>query len=162
MNFAGKGKQKVDKRTEINTAMKDAMKSKDQTALSTIRLISAALKDRDITARGQGNADGIDDSEILSMLQTMIKQRRESAKVYCDAGREELAEREEAEIEVIQAFLPQQLSDDEVSAAIDKIIADTGAACIKDMGKVMGALKSQYAGQIDMGKAGGAVKAKLG
>lgn len=150
------------KREEITAAMKTAMKEKNQTALSTIRLIQAALKDRDIAARGQGNADGISDAEILSMLQSMIKQRQESAQTYCDAGREELAEREEAEIEVIQTFLPKQLSEDEVNAAIAKIIEDTGAADIKDMGKVMGALKSQYAGQIDMGKAGGLVKAKLG
>ena len=152
----------MDKREEFNAALKDALKNKDQTTLSTVRLITAALKDRDIAARGKGQADGIDDAEILSMLQSMIKQRQESAKVYCDAGREELAEREEAEIEVIQKFLPAQLSDDEVSEAIDKIISETGAADIKDMGKVMGVLKSQYAGQIDMGKAGGLVKSKLG
>ncbi|MGH1398165.1 MAG: GatB/YqeY domain-containing protein [Alphaproteobacteria bacterium] len=150
------------KREELTTAMKAAMKSKNQAALSTIRLIQAAMKDRDIAARGQGNADGISEAEILSMLQSMIKQRQESAKTYCDAGREELAEREEAEIEIIQTFLPKQLSEDEVGSAIEKIIEETGAADIKDMGKVMGALKSQYAGQIDMGKAGGFVKAKLG
>ena len=142
--------------------MKEAMKNKNQTALSTIRLINAALKDRDITARGNGKADGIEESEILSMLQSMIKQRQESAKTYCDAGREELAEREEAEIEVIKQFLPQQLSEDEVKAAIQTIIADTGAESIKDMGKVMGVLKSQYAGQVDKGKAGGLVKELLG
>ena len=152
----------MDKREEINTAMKQAMKDKNQTALSTIRLINAALKDRDITARGQGKADGIEEAEILSMLQSMIKQRQESAKTYCDAGREELAEREEAEIEVIKTFLPKQLSEDEVKAAIAKIIEETGASDIKDMGKVMGALKGQYAGQIDMGKAGGLVKELLG
>ena len=150
------------KREEITAAMKTAMKEKNQTALSTVRLIQAALKDRDIAARGQGNSEGISDAEILSMLQSMIKQRQESAQTYCDAGREELAEREEAEIEVIQTFLPKQLSEDEVTAAIETIIEQTGAADIKDMGKVMGALKSQYAGQIDMGKAGGLVKAKLG
>ena len=152
----------MDKREEFNAALKDALKNKDQTVLSTVRLITAALKDRDIAARGQGKADGIDEAEILSMLQSMIKQRQESAKTYCDAGREELAEREEAEIEVIQRFLPAQLSDDEGGAAIDEIIAETGAADIKDMGKVMGALKSKYAGQVDMGKAGGLVKSKLG
>lgn len=152
----------MEKREEFNAALKTALKNKDQTAMSTIRLILAALKDRDIAARGQGKGDGIDESEILSMLQSMIKQRQESAKVYCDAGREELAEREEAEIEVIQAFLPQQLSDDEVDAAIEKIISDTGASDIKDMGKIMGVLKSEYAGQIDMGKASGLVKQKLG
>jgi len=152
----------MDKRSELNTAMKQAMRDKNQLALSTIRLINAALKDRDITARGNGKADGVDEAEILSMLQSMIKQRQESAKTYCDAGREELAEREEAEIEVIKSFLPQQLGEDEVKVAIQKTIEDTGAASIKDMGKVMGILKSQYAGQIDMGKAGGLVKELLG
>ncbi len=152
----------MDIRAEFSAALKEALKSKDQTAMSTIRLILAALKDRDIAARGQGKADGIEDTEILSMLGSMIKQRQESAKIYCDAGREELAEREEAEIEVIHRFMPAQMSDDDVAAAIEKIIADTGAADIKDMGKVMGALKSEYAGQLDMGKAGGLVKEKLG
>ena len=152
----------MDKRSEITAAMKDAMRNKNQTALSTIRLISAAMKDRDIAARSQGKGEGIDDAEILSMLQSMIKQRQESAKTYCDAGREELAEREEAEIEVIKTFLPQQLSEDEVNAAIDKIIEDTGADSIKDMGKVMGVLKAKYAGQVDMSKAGALVKEKLG
>ncbi len=154
--------EQLDKRAQFNAALKEALKSKNQTAMSTIRLILAALKDRDIAARGQGKADGVDEAEILSMLQSMIKQRQESAKIYCDAGREELAEREEAEIEVIQNFLPKQLSQEELEAAIVTIIADTGAASIKDMGKVMGVLKSQYAGQADMGKAGGLVKAKLG
>ncbi|MEZ5815238.1 MAG: GatB/YqeY domain-containing protein [Alphaproteobacteria bacterium] len=152
----------MDIRAKFSAALKEALKSKDQTAMSTIRLILAALKDRDIAARGQGKADGICDAEILSMLQSMIKQRRESAKVYCDAGREELAEREEGEIEVIQRFLPAQMSESEVGAAIDKIIADTGASNVKDMGKVMAVLKNEYAGRLDMGKAGGLVKEKLG
>jgi len=152
----------MDKRSELNAAMKDAMKNKNQTALSTIRLINAAIKDRDIAARSQGKADGIEDGEILSMLQSMIKQRQESAKTYCDAGREELAEREEAEIEVIKTFLPQQLGEDEVKNVIDQIVEETGADSIKDMGKIMGVLKSKYAGQVDMGKAGGLVKEKLG
>ncbi|MCB1720612.1 MAG: GatB/YqeY domain-containing protein [Rhodospirillales bacterium] len=152
----------MEKREEFTAALKESLKAKDQTAMSTIRLILAALKDRDIAARGQGKADGIEESEILSMLQTMIKQRQEAAKIYCDAGREELAEREEAEIEVIQKFMPVQLGEEEVAKAVEKIIDDTGATGIKDMGKVMGALKSQYAGQIDMGKAGAIVKAKLG
>jgi hypothetical protein len=151
----------VSKREEFNTALKEALKGKDQVAMSTIRLITAAMKDRDIAARSSGNMDGISEAEILSMLQSMIKQRQESAKTYRDAGREELAEREEAEIKVIERFLPKQMSEDEVSAAIDKIIADVGAHDIKDMGKVMGQLKSEYAGQIDMAKAGGMVKAKL-
>jgi len=104
----------VEKREEFTTAMKNAMKDKNQTTLSTIRLIMAALKDKDIAARAQGKADGINEQEILSMLQSMIKQRHESAKMYCDAGREELAEREEAEIEVIEQFLPKQLGESEV------------------------------------------------
>ena len=152
----------MNKRAEITAAMKEAMKNKDQIALATTRLINAALKDRDIIARGNGHADGIEDAEILSMLQSMIKQRRESAKVYCDAGREELAEREESEIEVIERFLPAQLSEEEVKALIATLITETGASSIKDMGKVMNELKSRYAGQVDMGKAGGLVKAQLG
>ena len=149
-------------REEITAQMKAAMKEKDQVALATIRLISAALKDRDLTARGKGQMDGISDTDILAMLQTMVKQRVESASTYRGAGRDELAEREEAEIKVIQTFLPQQLEGEAMEAAIDDAIAKCGAESIKDMGKVMGVLKSEYAGQIDMGKAGGAVKAKLG
>jgi uncharacterized protein YqeY len=152
----------MDKRAEFNDALKEAMREKNQMKVSTIRLILAALKDRDIAARSKGSAEGVADSEILSMLQSMVKQRQESAKIYCDAGREELAEREEEEIAVIAAFLPKQLDDAEVEAIIVGAIAETGAACIKDMGKVMGVLKSKYAGQIDMGKAGGLLKAKLG
>ncbi len=148
-------------RDELNTVLKESLKSKDQVAMSTIRLINAAVKDRDIAERSSGNSEGIDDSAIMSLMQSMVKQRHESAKTYADNGRPELAEREQAEIVVIERFLPKQMSDDEMSAAIDKVIADTGAKDIKDMGKVMGALKSQYAGQLDMAKAGGAVKAKL-
>ena len=151
----------MDKRAEFNAALKDAVKSKDQTATATIRLILAALKDRDICARGQGKPEGIDDSEILSMMQSMIKQRKESAATYCDAGREELAEREEAEIEVIQRFMPKQLGDAEMEAAVDDMIKELSADNIKDMGKVMGEMKSRYAGQMDMGKASALVKEKL-
>jgi len=148
-------------RDKFTTDLKSAMQSKDQVSLSTIRLITAAIKDRDIAARGNGNDEGITDAEILSLLQSMVKQRQESAKTYRDADRPELAEREEEEIKVIEKFLPTQMSDDETSTAIDAIIAETGASSIKDMGKVMGVLKSKYAGQLDMAKAGGAVKAKL-
>ena len=111
----------MEKRAEFTAALKEALKSKDQFAMSTIRLILAALKDRDIAARGTGNAEGIAEADIFSMLQSMIKQRQESAKIYCDAGREELAEREEAEIEVIQRFMPKQLSEDEVSKAMNNL-----------------------------------------
>ncbi len=148
-------------RGEFTTALKEAMQSKDQVAISTIRLITAAMKDRDIAARGKGNDAGITDAEILSMMQSMIKQRQESSKTYKDANRPELAEREEAEIKVIERFLPTQMSEEETGAAIDAIIAEIGASSIKDMGKVMAELKTKYAGQLDMAKAGGAVKAKL-
>ncbi len=151
----------MEKREEFNAKLKEAMKSKDKIATSTIRLILAALKDRDISARSKGKADGIEEAEILSMLQTMIKQRRESAKIYMEAGRVELAEQEDTEVKVIEGFLPQQLSDAQVAEEIGKIIEELGAEGIKDMGKVMGALKSGFAGQIDMGKAGSAVKQKL-
>ena len=129
--------------------MKDALKSKDQATLSTIRLIVAALKDRDIAARSNNNHDGISDDEILSMLQTMIKQRNESAKMYEDGGRPELADAEKAEIFLIQQFLPEQLSRDDIEKAITEAIAQTNAASIKDMGKVMSHLKEQHAGQMD-------------
>ena len=152
----------MEKREEFNTSLKEALKAKDQVAVSTIRLILAALKDRDISARGQGKADGVGDAEILSILQSMVKQRKESAKIYSDAGRHDLAEREEAEIVVLEKFLPQQIDAGEVSAIIEKLIAEVGAKDIKDMGKVMGVLKTKYAGQIDMAKAGGIVKEKLG
>lgn len=150
------------KREEFSQALKDALKSKDQIAMSTIRLITAAMKDRDIAARGKGNDEGIDDTEILSLLQSMVKQRQESSKMYRENDRAELAEREEAEITVIERFLPAQMSEDDTTAAIEAIIAATGASSIKDMGKVMGVLKEKYAGQLDMAKAGGLVKSKLG
>jgi hypothetical protein len=149
------------KREEFSAALKEAMKNKDQVTLSTVRLIQAALKDKDINARGTGNPDGITEPEILSMLQSMVKQRIESAKTYRDAGRPELAEREEAEIKIIESFLPKQMGDDEAAAAIEDVIKDIGAADIKDMGKVMNELKARYAGQMDFGKAGGTVKQKL-
>lgn len=149
-------------REDFNARLKEALKSKDEVAISTVRLIIAALKDRDISARGNGKSEGIDENEILSMLQSMIKQRQESAKTYCDAGREELAEREESEIEVIESFLPEQISDSDLEDIIGKLVVETGAESIRDMGKVMGVLKSQYAGQVDMGKAGAMVKERLG
>ena len=148
-------------RERIAQAMKDALKSKDQATLSTIRLIVAALKDRDIAARSNNNHDGISDDEILSMLQTMIKQRNESAKMYEDGGRPELANAEKAEIVLIQQFLPEQLSKDDIEKAITEAIAQTNAASIKDMGKVMAHLKEQHAGQMDFSAASQMVKAAL-
>ena len=151
----------MDKRTEISSALKVAMKSQDKIAVSTIRLILAALKDRDIAAREQGQADAIDDAGVLLMLASMIKQRQESSQTYSDAGRDDLAEREEAEIDVIRSFMPKQLSDAEVGVVIDGLIVKLEASSIKDMGRIMGVLKEEYAGQIDMGKAGGIAKQRL-
>ena len=148
-------------RERIAQAMKEALKSKDQATLSTIRLIVAALKDRDIAARSDNNHDGISDDEILSMLQTMIKQRNESAKMYEDGGRPELANAEKAEIVLIQQFLPEQLSKGDIEKAITEAIAQTNAASIKDMGKVMAHLKEQHAGQMDFSAASQMVKAAL-
>lgn len=148
-------------RTEINNKLKESLKNKDQVALSTVRLIMAALKDRDITARSTGKAEGIDDSEILSMLQSMIKQRAESAKTYEDAGREDLAKREKEEIVVIESFMPKQLSEAEIQAAVAQKIKETKAESIRDMGKVMAELKAEYAGQFDMGHASALVKQAL-
>ena len=148
-------------RAQIAAAMKQALKDKDQIALGTIRLILAALKDRDIAARGNGNPDGISDDEIFGLLQTMIKQRNESAKIYRDGDRPALADAEEAEIAIIKGFLPTQLNDEEMQAAIDSAIDQANASSVKDMGQVMGFLKSNYAGQMDFSLASQAVKAAL-
>ena len=151
----------MDKRTEFNSALKEALKSKDVVATATIRLILAALKDRDIASRTEGHAEGISENDILSMLQSMIKQRLESSETYRKAGRDDLADREEQEIVVIQRFLPRQLGDNEVREAVDKLIAELNVTDIRDMGKVMGVLKTRYAGQLDMSKASGVVKERL-
>ena len=148
-------------REDIASAMKDALKAKDQAALATMRLISAALKDRDIAARGNGNHDGIADDEILSMMQTMIKQRIESAKMYREGNRPELADAEEAEIRIISEFLPAQLGEADIAAAIAAAIDATGAGSIKDMGQVMAHLKQAHAGQMDFSVASQKVKAAL-
>jgi len=151
----------MEKRTEFNNALKEAMKAKDAVTVSTMRLIMAALKDRDINARGTGNAEGVGDTEIMSLLQSMIKQRQESAETYTKASRPELAERENQEIEVIRRFMPSQLSDEEVRSVVDGLIDDLNINDIRDMGKLMAELKSRYAGQMDMGKASGLVKERL-
>lgn len=148
-------------RETLSTAMKEAMKAKDTRRLSTVRLIQAAIKDRDIANRGTGK-DETSDDEILQILQKLVKQREESAKIYDDAGRGELATQEREEIAVIKTFMPEQLSDDKVAEIIAGIIAETGASGIKDMGKVMATLRERYAGQIDFGKASGTIKAQLG
>ncbi|TWA64424.1 hypothetical protein FBZ82_110114 [Azospirillum brasilense] len=148
-------------RTRLNEALKQAMLAKNQRAVSTVRLIIAALKDRDIAARSRGVTDGIDEAEILSMLQTMIKQRGESIKLYEQGGRLELAEQEREEITIIEGFLPKQMSEAEVAAAVKTVVDEIGATCIKDMGKVMAELKTRYAGQMDFAKVSGTVKQQL-
>ena len=151
----------MDLRASIMAATKQAMKDKAANRLSTLRLISAAIKDRDIAARADGNDEGVGDDELLAILGKMTRQRSESAKTYEEAGRIDLAERELEEITVIEEFLPRQLDDDEVDTAIDAAITTVGAASIRDMGKVMGELKSKYTGQMDFGSVGAKVKAKL-
>ena len=148
-------------REQISAALKTSIKEKNACATATLRLINAAIKDRDIAARDKGNQDGITNEEILSLLQSMIKQRHESAQVYEDGKRQDLADREREEITVIEKFLPEQLSEDEVAEAVDAVIADTGADFIKDMGKCMGALKAKYAGRMDFSKASALVKDRL-
>ena len=151
----------MDMRDRVNSALKQAMKDKQPERLSTLRLINAAIKDRDIDARSDGNDEGVPDSEILAILGKMAKQRQESARVYEEGGRLDLAERERAEIVIIEEFLPRQLSQAEVDKAIDAAVAEIGAQSIRDMGKVMAALKAKYTGQMDFGAVGPAVKDRL-
>ena len=151
----------MDMRGRVNAALKQAMKDKATGRLSTLRLINAAIKDKDIEARGSGEDGGVSDAEVLAILGKMTKQRQESARAYEEGGRLDLAEAERGEIEIIEEFLPRQLSDAEVADAIDAAIADSGADSIRDMGKVMGALKSQYTGQMDFGQVGPMVKDRL-
>lgn len=147
-------------RENLQKALKEAMKNHDMTTVSAVRLIIAGQKEKDVTARGAGK-ECATDAELLSMMQGMIKQRNESIKIYKEGGRPELAAKEQSEIEVIERFLPKQLSEEETKAAISAVISKTGAAGMKDMGKVMAELKSGYAGQIDMGKASGLIKSML-
>ena len=149
-------------RAQVTTSLKNAMKAKEVGKLSTLRLINAAIKDRDIEARAEGKDEGVGNDVVLAIMGKMIKQRQESAKVYEEGGRMELAEKEREEIGIIEEFLPRQLSDDEADAAVTAAISEVGAQSIRDMGKVMGALKAKYMGQMDFGKAGPMVKAKLG
>lgn len=148
-------------RDSLNDAMKEAMRQKDKRALSTIRLVLAAIKDRDISARPSGNANGITDEDILSLLQSMIKQRRETITLYEQGGRMELAEQEGEEIQVIERFLPTQMTEAEVAKAFEAVVTDLGATSLKDMGRVMAALKDQYAGQMDFTKVAAMAKARL-
>jgi uncharacterized protein len=147
-------------RDDINNAVKEAMKAKEERKLSTLRMVNSTIKNADIEARGQGKPP-LSDEALLSVLQKMIKQRQEAVELYDKGGRAELAAAEREEIAIITAYLPKQMSEDEVNKAISSIIAETGAAGIKDMGKVIGALKAKYAGQMDFAKASGLVKAAL-
>ena len=149
-------------RARFSDALKEAMKAKAADRLSALRLINAAIKDRDIANRGEGGEGTIPDSDILSVLGRMVKQRQESARAYEEGGRLELAEKELAEITVIEEFLPRQLDAGEVSVAIAAAIAETGAASIRDMGKVMAVLKGKYTGQMDFGAVGPRIKDMLG
>lgn len=155
------GNDLMELRTKIGAALKDAMKAKDAARLSTLRLINAAIKDREIALRVDGEEAVISESEIQAILAKMVKQRQESAKTYEEGGRLDLAQSEEAEIVIIEEFLPRQLDEDETKAAIDAAIAESDASSIRDMGKVMGLLKEKYMGQMDFGLAGPQVKARL-
>jgi uncharacterized protein YqeY len=149
-------------RDQLQTALKEAMKAKQADRLSTLRLINAAIKDRDIANRGEGGEGEISEAEILAALGRMVKQRQESARAYEEGGRLELAEKEMAEIKVIEEFLPRQLEAAEVEAAIAAAVAEVGATSIRDMGKVMAVLKAKYTGQMDFGAVGPRIKDRLG
>lgn len=148
-------------RDDLQSTLKQSMLARDAETTGAVRMIIAGMKEKDVEARGKGQ-EKASDAELLSMMQGMIKQRNDSIKMYMDGNRPELAEKEKAEIAIIERFLPKQMSEAEVEAAIKAIIAETGAASMKDMGKVMGALKAKYVGQMDMGKANGVIKSLLG
>ncbi|MDG1067136.1 MAG: GatB/YqeY domain-containing protein [Sulfitobacter sp.] len=151
----------MDLRTRITTDLKQAMKDKAVERLSTLRLVNAAIKDKDIDARAEGNDDGVGEDAVLAILGKMAKQRLESARAYEEGGRLDLAERERAEILVIEEFLPRQLDADETTAAVDAAVAEVGASSIRDMGKVMAVLKGKYTGQMDFGRVGPMLKDRL-
>jgi uncharacterized protein YqeY len=148
-------------RQRLKDELVQAMKAKDQRKVATLRLIMAAVKDRDITARTPESRDGVNDDEILQILGKMIRQRQESIKIYQEGGRPELAEQEAQEVSIIESFLPEQLSDAEISAACASVMDELGAGSLKDMGRTMAALKERYAGQMDFAKAGQVVKGRL-
>lgn len=154
----------MDVRQRLFAALKDAMKAREADRLSTLRLINAAIKDRDIALRGTGAEEGatVSEGDVLAILGRMVKQRQESARAYEEGGRLELAEKELSEIKVIEEFLPRQLSEDEAAAAVEAAIAETEAASLRDMGRVMAVLKDKYTGQMDFGRVGPMVKNKLG
>jgi len=148
-------------RQRLNDALKEAMKARDQRSVSTLRLVLAQLKDRDIAARPSGNASGIGEGEIVEMLHKMVKQRQESIVLYKQGNRPDLVRQEEEEIAIIQRFMPKPLDESETAAAIEGAMAETGAATIKDMGKVMARLNENFAGRMDFAKAGALVKQRL-
>ena len=148
-------------RERINAALKDAMKSKEADRLSTLRLINAAIKDLDIARRGDGNDSELSDADITAILDRMVKQRRESIRAYEEAGRVELAEKERAEVKVIEEYLPRQLSEEEIAKAVDAAVEATGASSIRDMGRVMAELKTRHTGQMDFAAVGPMVKDRL-
>lgn len=148
-------------RTRLKEALAAAMRARDTVAVATLRLILAAIKDRDITARGKGNLSGVSDDAILDLLQSMIRQRHESIDLYRTAERLDLAQKEAAEIEVIKRFLPAQMGEADVEAAVKETIDEVNAATLKDMGRTMAALKERYAGRMDFAKASAIVKNRL-
>jgi hypothetical protein len=148
-------------RDRITASLKEAMKGKDKLRLGTLRLVNAAIKDRDIAGRAKGK-DQVGDDEILEILAKMIKQRADAIEQYTDAGRQELADQEQREAEIIAEFLPEQLGEDDMKSACRKVVNQTGAEGLRDMGKCMSALKAEYSGQMDFGKASGMVKNILG
>lgn len=149
-------------RQAFRDRLTEAMKARDSRTVSTVRLILAALKERDVAARGQGNPEGLSEAEIQRMLQGMIKQRHESVALYEKGNRPDLAKQENEEIAVIESFLPRQLEESEIEAVVKAVIGEAGAATLKDMGKVMAALRERHAGVIDLGRAGAIVRRLLG
>ena len=147
-------------RENIQNALKEAMKAQNMPEVNAVRMIIAGIKEKDVDARGKGNKEATD-ADLLSMMQTMIKQRRESIEMFISGGRPELAQKEENEIKIIERFLPKQLSQAEIEAVLKTVIAQTGATSMKDMGKVMGQLRAQYAGQMDFGAVSGMIKSLL-
>lgn len=148
-------------RETLQEALKTSMKNKDMTTVGAVRLIIAGMKDKDVDARGKGQKEA-SEADIMSLMQNMIKQRKDSIKIYVDGKRQDLADKEQIEINVIETFLPKQMSDDEIENSIKSVIAEVDASSIKDMGKVMAELKSKFAGQMDFGKASGVIKSLLG
>ena len=148
-------------REKINEAYKDAMRAKDATTVGALRMVNAAIKDKDIATRTDSARDGIDDAAVLTLLQNLIKQRKESITMYVQGGRQELADKEQAEIDAIEKFLPAQMNEADAKAAIQALVTDLGATSIRDMGRVMNELKTRYAGQMDFTNASGWVKTAL-